>query len=92
MSNRGWALLFARWILGLMFFMAGWWKVFILGPLVHARSMFVEAFADSFLPSWLLWASGTAIPFVELVAGGLLLAGLWRRQALIALGVSCWSW
>src|SRR6187399_1696753 len=27
-TNRAWALFFARAILGLIFFMAGWWKVF----------------------------------------------------------------
>jgi len=35
---------------------------------------------------WSLWAVGCTIPFVELVAGGLVLIG-WRvREALIALG------
>lgn len=85
-SGRTWAILIARLILGLIFFMAGLWKVFTLGPVQHARQMFVEAYADSFLPVWSLWATGTVIPVVELVAGGLLLVGLWRRQALLALG------
>lgn len=35
--NRAWAALFARLVLGLIFFMAGAWKVFQLGPLNHAR-------------------------------------------------------
>jgi len=35
---------------------------------------------------WSLWATGTVIPIVELVAGGLLLIGLRIREALIALG------
>jgi len=85
-SNRAYALLIARWLLGLMFFMAGWWKVFSLGPLVHARSMFVEPYGATWLPRWLLWSSGTAIPFVELLAGALLLLGWQRRAALLALG------
>lgn len=85
-SNRTWALLLARLILGLIFFMAGAWKVFSLGPLEHARRLFVEPYADSFLPEWLLWASGTAIPVVELVAGALLLVGWRRREAYLALG------
>ena len=77
-SDRAWAILFARLVLGLIFFMAGVWKVFTLGPIGHAEKWF--------LPVWSLWAVGVAIPIVELVAGGLLLIG-WRiREALLALG------
>ncbi len=46
-SGRPWALLFARLVLGLIFFMAGFWKVFQLGPLQHARKYFLP-FADTF--------------------------------------------
>ncbi len=85
-SNRAWAILFARLILGFIFFMAGAWKVFSLGPLEHARRLFVEPYARTFLPRWSLWATGTTVPFVELIAGALLLIGLRTRQALLALG------
>jgi uncharacterized membrane protein YphA (DoxX/SURF4 family) len=85
-TNRGWAILFARLVLGLIFFMAGVWKVFTLGSLEHARRLFIEPYAQTFLPRWSLWASGVAIPWVELVAGGLLLLGLRTRAALLALG------
>ncbi len=82
---RSWALLFARAILGLIFFMAGVYKVFTMGPLGHARTYFLP-YADTFLPVWSLWAAGTIVPFVELAGGVLLIAG-WRvREALIALG------
>ena len=84
--NRTWAILIARAILGLIFMMAGIWKVFTLGPLEHARRLFVEPYADTFLPAWSLWATGTVVPLVEMVAGALLLIGLWRRPALLALG------
>ena len=83
--GRSWALLFARLALGLIFFMAGFWKVFQLGPLQHARKYFLP-FADTFLPVWSLWAVGVAIPFVELIAGALVILGLRVREALIALG------
>ena len=85
-SSRTWAVLIARLILGLIFFMAGVWKVFTLGPLEHARGMFVEPYAETFLPTWSLWVTGTAVPLVELGAGALLLVGLWARSALLALG------
>ena len=85
-ADRAWALLLARWILGLMFGMAGFWKVFTLGPVEHASGMFVEAYADTFLPAWSLWVTGTTIPAIELIAGVALLVG-WRvRTSLLALG------
>ena len=84
-SNRSWALLFARLVLGLIFFMAGAWKVFQLGPLNHARKYFLP-FADTFLPVWSLWLVGVTIPFIELIAGALVIMGLRTRDALIALG------
>ena len=84
--SRTWAIFFARLILGLIFFMAGVWKVFQLGPLQHARQFFVEPYAQTFLPRWSLWAMGVTIPLVELVAGALVLVGWHTRAALIALG------
>jgi uncharacterized membrane protein YphA (DoxX/SURF4 family) len=83
--DRSWALLFARLVLGLIFFMAGVYKVFQLGPLEHARKYFLP-YADTFLPVWSLWATGVTIPFVELVAGGLVILGLRTGEALVALG------
>jgi len=85
-SGVPWALLFARLVLGLIFFMAGVFKVFQLGPLEHARRFFVEPYAESFLPVWSLWATGVTVPIVELVAGGLVLIGWRTRAALLALG------
>ncbi len=84
-TYRNWAIFFAREVLGFIFLMAGVYKVFQLGPLGHARTYFLP-YADTFLPVWSLWATGTAIPFVELIAGGLLVIGLRVREALIALG------
>src|SRR5215211_3913520 len=65
--------------------MAGVMKVFQLGPLEHARKYFLP-FADTFLPLWSLWAVGVVIPFVELIAGALVILGLRVREALVALG------
>jgi putative oxidoreductase len=83
--DRAWAILFARLVLGLIFFMAGVMKVFQLGPLNHARKYFLP-FTDTFLPVWSLWATGVVIPFVELIAGAMVILGLRVREALIALG------
>jgi uncharacterized membrane protein YphA (DoxX/SURF4 family) len=84
-DRRSWAVFFAREILGFIFFMAGVYKVFQLGPLGHARKYFLP-FADTFLPVWSLWATGTVIPFVELIAGALLIIGFRIREALVGLG------
>ena len=83
--DRAWAILFARLVLGLIFFMAGVMKVFQLGPLNHARKYFLP-FADTFLPVWSLWATGVVIPFVELIAGALVILGFRVREASVALG------
>ena len=83
--QRALAVLFARLVLGLIFFMAGVYKVFQLGPLDHARKYFLP-FADTFLPLWSLWFVGVTVPFIELLGGGLLMVGLRVREALIALG------
>lgn len=86
MTGRSWAILIARGILGFIFFMAGLWKVFELGPLEHARRYFVDPYAQTFLPRWSLWATGTTVPVVELAAGAMVLAGWRTRAALVGLG------
>lgn len=85
LAARTWGVLFARCIVGLMFLMAGVFKVFDMGPLEHARQLFLP-YQDTFLPVWTLWATGVAIPFVELIAGGLLVIGFRTRWAACALG------
>jgi len=85
-AARSWALLFARLILGFIFFMAGWYKVFQLTPAGHVQKWFLP-YQDTFLPTWALWAVGLAIPFIELVAGALLLLGFRVHVALLSLGV-----
>ena len=84
-AARAFALLFSRLVLGLIFFMAGFWKTFELGPAGHVRRFFLP-FQDTFLPTWSLWAVGYTIPFVELIAGGLVIVGWQIRPALVALG------
>jgi len=83
--DKGWAILFARLVLGLIFFMAGVFKIFTLGAYAHAQNYFLP-FSDTFLPVWSLWATGVTIPFVELIAGGLLIIGFRVRESLVALG------
>lgn len=79
------ALFLARAVLGLIFLMAGIYKVFSLGPLGHVQRFFLP-YQDTFLPTWSLWAVGFAIPFIELGAGALVLVGWLRTEAYWALG------
>jgi thiosulfate dehydrogenase (quinone) large subunit len=86
-TDLGFARMFARVMVGIIFFMAGFWKCFELGPMQHARGMFVEGFADTWIPTFLLWALGLSIPVFELVAGALLIIGFHTREALLTIGV-----
>ncbi len=84
--SRSWALLFARLILGLIFFMVGFYKVFQIGPIEHAHNLFIEPYSKTFLPTWMLWIVGIIIPFIELVAGAFVILGFRIREALISIG------
>jgi uncharacterized membrane protein YphA (DoxX/SURF4 family) len=85
-QRRAWAVFLARGVLGLIFFMAGVFKVFTMGPVAHAHEWFVDPYAQTFLPAWSLWATGVVIPFVELIGGLLMILG-WRiREASYGLG------
>ena len=85
--DQAWAILFARLVLGLIFGMAGWGKVFKMGAVEHAHRYFVDPYATTWIPNWLLWSLGLSIPFVELLAGWLVFAGFLVRPALISLGL-----
>ena len=87
--HKNWpiAILIVRWILGLLFLMAGYWKVFVLTPAVHAQQFFVDGFAETWIPVWLLDLLGYSIPLLELAAGLLICIGWRTREALIAVGL-----
>ena len=85
-SPKCWAVFVARVVFGLIFFAAGFWKVFSLGAAEHARGLFVEPYASSPLPEWSLWLAGVAVPYVELIGGALMLAGWKRLAAAVGLG------
>ncbi len=84
--DRAWAIFFARVVLGLIFGMAGWGKLFQMGATAHAHRYFVDPYASTWIPAWLLWTLGLSIPYVEFAAGWLVVAGLLTRPALLALG------
>jgi len=85
-TSKGIARFFARQTLGFIFMMAGWWKCFELTPLEHAEKFFIGPGADLWVPNFILWPVGTVVPIIELLAGGLLILGLFQSYALLSLG------
>lgn len=81
-----WVVFFSRVMAGLLFGMAGYYKVFVMGADAHAQKLFVEGYADSWIPAGLLYVTGYVIPFVELVAGWALVVGWRRRESAVVLG------
>ena len=81
-----WAIFTTRWVLGLIFLMAGWSKCFELSPKGHAEKYFINRYDSTWIPDWLLWATGTSIPVLELLAGLLVCLGLLRIVAYVTLG------
>lgn len=87
--NNNWPIvhLIVRWVLGTLFLMAGYWKVFVMTPSVHASRYFVQGYEGSWIPEWLLYALGMSIPVLELTAGLLICIGWRLREALIFIGL-----
>ena len=86
MSNDiAWVRFFSRWILAIVFTMAGFWKVFQLGATAHAEKFFVAGYAEHWIPEWLLLVLGFIIPYWELLAGLLLAIGYRSREILLSL-------
>ena len=86
MFDWRWPAFFTRVTAGLLFGMAGLHKVFIMTPQVHARKLFLEPYQHTWIPQFLLWSLGVGVPFLELTAGWLLVAGFLRRPVAISLG------
>src|SRR5471030_1420499 len=85
-TSRAVAILFARALLGVIFMMQGYGKVFVYTvPKVY--SMFFAVFEKTFLPTWLIWATAYYTSYVEMIGGFLLVIGLFRQYVLYLLGL-----
>jgi putative oxidoreductase len=84
MQNRAFAIFFLRALLGIIFLMQGFGKVFTWGVTNVYASAF-QSMEATFLPKWLLWATAYLTSYVELIGGFLLIIGLFRKEALYAL-------
>lgn len=87
LSGPSIATFLARMLVGVIFTMAGYWKVFELGAHQHAQQFFVEGFQEYWLPERFLYPLGWIIPFVELIGGLLLVLGWRTRLSLSSLGL-----
>ncbi|HEY4196837.1 MAG TPA: DoxX family protein [Mucilaginibacter sp.] len=85
-TSRAAAILFIRALLGLIFLMQGYGKIFIFTvPKVY--DMFFKVFEATWLPKWLIWATAYYTSYTELICGFLLIIGLFRKYALYFLGI-----
>ena len=86
LTTRSAGMLFLRALLGIIFLMQGYGKVFTFGvPKVY--EMFFKVFESTILPKWLIWSTAYFTSYVELICGGLLLLGLFRKFALYLLAI-----
>ena len=85
-TSRAVAILFTRALLGLIFIMQGYGKIFTYTvPKVYG--LFFKDFEKTFLPKWLIWGTAYYTSYVELICGFLLIIGLFRRHALLLLAI-----
>ena len=82
--SRAAAVLFTRALLGIIFLMQGFGKVFVF-TLPKLYGMFFSDFEKTFLPKWLIWATAYYTSYAEMICGFLLIIGLFRKWALYLL-------
>lgn len=84
--NKTVALLLIRLILGLIFLMQGYGKVFNWGvENLYQMDFFYDTYKD-LLPSWLIYCTAYYTSYAELLGGAMLVLGLKIDWALYALG------
>jgi len=87
LSSRAAGILFTRALLGIIFFMQGFGKVFTFTvPIVYDK--FFKPFDTTFLPKWLIWATAYYSSYIELIGGFLLVIGLFRKYSMYLLAIN----
>jgi uncharacterized membrane protein YphA (DoxX/SURF4 family) len=79
-------LFFIRMLLGIIFFMQGYGKIFAIG-VSKVYDMFFKDFEKTFLPKWLIIFTAYYTSYIELIAGFLLIIGLFRKFAMYLLAL-----
>jgi putative oxidoreductase len=85
--TRAAGLFFARALLGIIFLMQGYGKVFGFG-VAKVYDLFFKDFEHTLLPKWLLWGTVYYTSYVELICGFLLMIGLLRQCSLFLLAAN----
>jgi len=85
-TERAAGLLFIRALLGIIFLMQGFGKVFSIG-VGNLYGMFFKDFEKTFLPSWVIWFTAFYTSYVEMICGLLLIVGLFRKYAMYLLAI-----
>jgi len=79
-------IFFIRCLLGIIFLMQGYGKIFAIGvPKVY--EMFFKIFENTFLPKWLILSTAYYTSYVEMIGGFLLIIGLFRKYAMYLLAL-----
>jgi uncharacterized membrane protein YphA (DoxX/SURF4 family) len=85
-TSRAAGMLFTRTLLGIIFIVQGYGKIFTYSvPKVY--NMFFKDFEATFLPKWVIWSTAYYTSYAELICGFLLIIGLFRKYALCFLGI-----
>ena len=78
-------ILLNRLSLGLFFALAGWHKIMAEGGVQGFVEGFYKVVTPSWLPGFVATPFGYALPYIELIAGAMLVIGLFGRIAAIAI-------
>jgi putative oxidoreductase len=79
-------MFFIRALLGIIFFMQGYGKIFTIG-VGKVYDRFFKDFENTFLPKWLILSTAYYTSYVEMICGFLLIIGLFRKYAMYLLAV-----
>ena len=85
-SLRRAGMFFIRVLLGIIFFFQGYGKTFTMG-LGKVYDRFFKEFETTMLPKWLIVSAAYYTSYAELIAGFLLIIGLFRIQAMYILAL-----
>ena len=79
-------IFFIRVLLGIIFLMQGFGKVFTIA-VANVYDLFFKAYEATFLPKWLIVSTAYFTSYVELICGFLLVIGLFKKKALYLLAI-----
>jgi uncharacterized membrane protein YphA (DoxX/SURF4 family) len=79
-------MFFIRTLLGIIFFMQGYGKLFSLG-ISQVYESFFKIYENTFLPKWLIISTAYYTSLAELIGGLLLITGLFRIYGLYLLAL-----